>query len=322
MKVPNRLLKLINEKNDFLIATHIKPEGDAIGSSLALALGLKKIGKRVYLINRDPVPSMLRFLPSSRLFKRRPPRKMFDLLFLLDCNTLERTGFKTGVRAENTAIVDHHILNDDAVQSISKSLTYINPEAAATGVLVYKILQALKIPLDKRIATNLYTSILDDTGGFRYSNTDPESLKIASYLVEAGAKPYEITKELYENVTLSSIRLRTLALSTIKMKDGVAWIIVTEDMLRRTRTTAEDTEDFVNFPRGVKGVEVAVFFREEDSGFCKVSLRSKGSINVAKLADGLGGGGHAAAAGCKVRGSLKEVQEKVLKIVRRAIKRR
>jgi len=322
MKVPNKLLKLIKDNDDFLIATHIKPEGDAIGASLALAIGLKKMGKRVYLVDRDPVPYFLKFLPSSRLFRQKPPRKMYDVLLLLDCNTLERTGFKTGLRAEKTAIVDHHIVQDNSSQSIKNALAYIDPDAAATGVQVYKILQGLKVPIDKQIATNLYTTILTDTGGFRYSNTDPESLEIASCLVEAGARPWEITKELYENATFSSIRLLTLALSTIQMKEGVAWITVTEDMLRRTNASGEDTEDFVNYPRGLKGVEVAVFFREDDSGFCKVSLRSKGRVNVAKLAESLGGGGHAAAAGCKVRGSLEAVKNEVLKKVRSAIRKR
>jgi phosphoesterase RecJ-like protein len=325
MKVPNKLLKLIRDASDFLVVTHIKPEGDAIGSALALALGLKKMGKRVCLVDRDPVPYFLRFLPASHLFRQTPPRRFFEVLLLLDCNTPERAGFKEGLRAEKTGIIDHHILRKNVPGSTINSsvqVNYIDPEAAATGVLVYKILRALKVTLDERIATNLYTAILVDTGGFRYSNTNSESLRIGSLLVDAGARPWAITKELYENSRINSVRLLALALSTVVIKDGVAWMSVTEDMLDKTGSSSDDTEDFVNYPRGLQGVEVAAFFREDGSGFCKVSLRSKGRVNVAKVAEGFGGGGHAAAAGCRLKGSLVNVQKKVLTAVRRAVRNR
>lgn len=321
MRVPERLLKLIKGSSDFLIVTHIKPEGDAIGSSLALALGLRTMGKRVYLVDRDPVPSFLKFLPASGLFRTQPPRRICDVLLLLDCSTLERTGFRNGLKANKIVIVDHHILKADVVPMTQNALRYIHPEAASTGVLVYNILKRLGVPIDKRIATNLYTSILVDTGGFRYSNTEPICLKIASSLVEAGARPWEITKEIYEKVDLKSVRLLSLSLDTLKVKECVASMSVTKDMLRSTGTTSEDTEDFVNYPRSIDGVEVAIFFREEDSGFCKVSLRSKSNVNVEKIAGFFGGGGHAAAAGCRVRGSLKAVERIVLQKVIKVVKK-
>lgn len=325
MKVPGKLLKLIRDSDDFLIVTHIKPEGDAIGSALALALGLKKLGKRVCLLDRDPVPYFLRFLPSSNLFRQTPPGRVFEALLILDCNTLERTGFTDGLRTEKIGIIDHHILGRNRSGSVSKSLTpvgYIDPEAPATGVLVYKVLKALKVAIDKQIATNLYTAILVDTGGFRYSSTNAESHRIGALLVDAGAEPWAIAKELYENSRINSIRLLALALSTIGMKDGVAWISVTEDMLRRTGSSSDDTEDFVNYPRGLQGVQVAAFFREDGSGYCKVSLRSKGRVNVAVVAEVFGGGGHAAAAGCRLKGSLESVRKRVLIAVRRAVRNR
>jgi phosphoesterase RecJ-like protein len=325
MKVPNKILRLIRDADDFLLVTHVKPEGDAVGSALALALGLRKMGKRVCLVDRDPVPYFLRFLPASRHFRQRPPRRSFEVLLLLDCNTLERAGFKQGLRAEKAGVIDHHIMRKDVSESKitpSGQVNYIDPEAAATGILVYKVLRALKVEIDERIATNLYTAILVDTGGFRYSNTDSESLSIGALLVEAGARPWTITKELYENSRIQSVRLLSLALSTIALKDGVAWMSVTKDMLDKTGSSSQDTEDFVNYPRGLQGVEVAAFFREEGSGFCKISLRSKGRVNVAKVAEGFGGGGHAAAAGCRLEGSLVNVQKKVLTAVRRAVRNR
>ncbi len=302
---------------------HINPEADSLGSSLALALGLRKMGKRdICVLSRDPVPENLRFLPSSKTVRRRPPRREFDVLFIVDCNDPERTGFK-GFRAAKTAVIDHHVLPADAGKSefySSLSASLIDPEAAATGLLVYKVLTALRIPIDKNIAENLYAAILVDTGGFRYSNSSPESLKIASRLVEAGAKPWDITKDVYESIPFRSMKLLGLSLSTLEKKDGVAWITTTRAMFRKTGATAEDAEDFVDYPRKVKDIDVAVFFRQDAMRSFKISLRSKGRVNVQKIAKRFNGGGHVAAAGCTVNGTLKEVQDKVLRAVREALK--
>jgi phosphoesterase RecJ-like protein len=323
MKISSKLLNLIKQSTSFLIAGHINPEGDSIGSCLAFALGLKKMGKKeICVFSKDPVPENLKFLPSARTIKQKLPRKEFDVLFLIDCNSLERTGTDL-FRAKKTAIIDHHVLSsDDATSEFYKSVSasLIDTNAAAAGLLVYKVLKALKIPIDKEIATNLYTAILIDTGGFRYSNASPESLKAACHLVEAGASPWNITKEIYENIPFKGLKLLGLSLSTLEQKDGIAWITTTKDMFDQTNTTAEDCEDFVDFPRKVNGAEVAIFFREHKDKLYKLSLRSKGKVNVEKIAKHFGGGGHVAAAGCKVKGTLKEVQDKVFKVARKAIK--
>jgi phosphoesterase RecJ-like protein len=325
MKTYSDLLELIIQSGSFIIAGHINPEGDSIGSSLALALGLKKLGKSdITVLSRDSVPDNLKFLPEARIIKRTAPRRKVDLALLVDCNSLERTGFKK-FNAASTAIIDHHVLppNADKMDFYSTlGAQLIDSSAAATGLLIYKVLFSLKVPLDKDIATNLYTAILVDTGGFRYSNVSPESLKTASHLVEAGASPWDITKELYESVPFEGLKLLGLSLSSLEKKDGVAWISTTEEMFRQTHTAAEDCEDFVDFPRKVKGVEVAIFFRQAEEHMFKLSLRSKGKVDVQKIARHFGGGGHAAAAGCRVRGTLEEVQQKVLKVVRKAIKER
>jgi len=322
-KVSSELLNLIRRNSSFLIVGHINPEADSLGSSLALALGLRKMGKRdICVLSRDPVPENLRFLPSSKKVKLKPPRREFDVLFIVDCNDPERTGFK-GLRAAKTAVIDHHVLPAGAGKSgfyRSLSASLIDPDAAATGVLVYKVLTALGIPIDKNMAENLYAAILVDTGGFRYSNSSPESLKIASSLVEAGAKPWDITKDVYESIPFRSMKLLGLSLSTLEKKDGVAWITTTRAMFRKAGATAEDSEDFVDYPRKVKGIDVAVFFRQDGMKSFKISLRSKGRVNVQKIAKRFNGGGHVAAAGCTVNGTLKEVQEKVLKAVRAALK--
>ena len=321
-KISSDLLNLIKNSNSFLIVGHINPEGDSLGSSLALALGLKKLGKKnVHVVSRDPVPENLNFLPSSRLVKHKIPRKKHDVAILVDCNHIDRTGFNS-LNAVKTAVIDHHVLPDNADRSDfykSVSASFIDPAAAAAGLLVYKVLSALKITLTREMATNLYTALMVDTGGFRYSNASPEALMAASQLVKSGAVPLNISTELYENNPFSAMKLQGLALATIDTKDGMAWITVTKTMFKKTGTTAEDCDEFVDLPRRIKGIEVAIFFRQDGNSSYKVSFRSKGKANVQKIAESFGGGGHVAAAGCKIKGSLKDVQTKVFKAVRKEI---
>ena len=322
-KISSKLLNLIQQSKSFLIVGHINPEGDSIGSSLAFALGLKKLRKKeICVLSKDPVPENLKFLPYADHITQAPPEREFDVVFLVDCNGLERTGFES-FRAKKTAIIDHHVLPPDSAQSDfynDLSAYIIDPGAAATGLLIYKVLTALKVPIDQKIATNLYTAILVDTGGFRYSNASPESLRTACHLVESGARPWSITKELYENVSYEGMKLLGLSLATLERKDGISWITTTKGMFEKTGTTAADCEDFVDFPRKVKDTEVAIFFRQAGDRSFKISLRSKGSVNVQKIAKSFGGGGHVAAAGCKVKGTLKDVQDRVIRVVRQAIK--
>ncbi len=322
-KISSKLTNILRKENSFLIVGHINPEGDSIGSTLALALGLKKLGKKdVRVLSRDRVPESLKFLPSSKTIKQTLPRKKYDVVILVDCNEIKRTGFES-FNTKHTVVIDHHIIPADAAKSefyTSLAASLIDPNAAAAGLLIYKVLNALKVAIDKNIATNLYTAILTDTGGFRYSNASAESLRAASVLVEAGAKPWDITKEVYENVPYKSLKLLGLTLSTLELKDGIAWINTSNSMLNKTGTTPEDCEDFVNYPRKVKDAEVAVFFRQDGNNNYKLSLRSKGKVDVQKVAMSFGGGGHAAAAGCKVTGSFKTVQNKVFKAIKTAIK--
>lgn len=335
MKSPPKLLKLIKENRKFLIVSHINPEGDAIASGIALALGLKKLGKYAYILSKDPLPDILKFLPDSNLINTRLPSVNFDVLIMIDCNSMERTGFsapgKSGrggknLKAKTTAVIDHHLLPSHDThytppeKSGQQSIRWIEPNASATGELIYRLLTLLHVQIDKKIATNLYTAIFTDTGGFRYSNTSVESLRIASKLINAGANTWEITKEIYENIPLNYFRLLTLTLSTLEKKGKIAWITVTRRMLRKTNTSVQATEDFADRPRKIKGVEVGIFFRQDRENLFKVSLRSKGAVNVADIARVFGGGGHANAAGCVIKGSLKEVQNKVFQAVRKAIK--
>ena len=323
MKISSKLIRLIKESSSFVITGHINPDGDSAGSCLGLALGLKKTGKKnITVLMKDPIPETLAFLPSAKTVKHLPPKKDCDLLFILDCNTLDRTGFES-INAKKTVVIDHHVLPLSTARSkFHRSLaeSIIDPGSAATGMMVYNLLKALKVDIDKKIATNLYAAIIVDTGGFRYSNSSPEALRIASHLVEAGAKPWSISKEIYENKPYRAMKLLGLSLATLERKNGVAWISSTDSMFKKTGAEAGNCEDFVDFPRKVKGVEVAVFFRYNGGNSYKVSLRSKGKVNVQKIAKSFGGGGHAPAAGCRIKGSLKDVQDKVLKAIKKEMK--
>lgn len=325
MKISSKLIGLIKRSSSFVITGHINPDGDSAGSCLGLALGLKKIGKKdVTVLMKDPLPENLAFLPSAKTVKHSPPKKECDLLFILDCNTLDRTGFES-IRAKKIVVLDHHLLPANTAKSgFHRSLAecIIDIGSAATGMIVYNLLKALKVDIDKKIATNLYAAIIVDTGGFKYSNSSPEALRIASHLVEAGARPWSISKEIYENKPYRSIKMLGLSLATLEKKNGVAWISATDSMFKKTGAASGNCEDFVDFPRKVKGVEVAVFFRYNGANSYKVSLRSKGKINVQNIATSFGGGGHAPAAGCRIKGSLKEVQDKVLKAIKKEIKKK
>jgi phosphoesterase RecJ-like protein len=320
-KISPKLLNLIKENRNFLIVSHINPEGDAIGSCVALSLGLQKIGKSVYILNRDPVPEIVKFLPHSGRVSQKVPSQKFDVVFIIDCVNMERTGFNN-LRAEHVVIIDHHIPQSGNVESTAStpaSINFIDPEASAAGELVYKLLYSLKIPIDRDIAVNLYTAIFTDTGGFRYSNTHPETLNIAARLIESGADPWQVTIEIYESSSYNRLKLLAQSLATLEKKDRIAWITITREMFKKTQTSAEDTENFVDYPRTIYGIEVSVLFREDKKNSYKISFRSKGNVNVEKIAKTFGGGGHANAAGCKVYGTLPEVKKKILNVVKKAM---
>ncbi len=313
----NKILNVIRKNHDFLITTHINPEGDAIGSELALGIALSSIGKNVSVINHDPVPSRYRFLPwSDRVKTEYTNSEKFDAAFVLDCSSIDRTGSVGELikRAELIVNIDHHLTALPFAH-----ISYVDSSASATGELVYEIIKRMKIKINKEIATNLYTAIFVDTGSFRYSNTTPSSMRIAAELLESGVDPWYISEKIYETQPLERLRLLALTLGTLEIViDGrVASIVITREMLERTGSTIETTEDLINYPRSIENIEVAVLFREEGENLYKVSFRSKGRVNVAEICEIFGGGGHHGAAGCNIKGSLGEVKSIVYEILKR-----
>ncbi|HXG30114.1 MAG TPA: bifunctional oligoribonuclease/PAP phosphatase NrnA [Thermodesulfobacteriota bacterium] len=323
-----RIVQVIRKGKRFLVTSHENPDGDAIGSMLGLGLALESIGKEVAFYNRDGTPRVLGFLSDSDKIKSSLSsiEGRFDCTFIVDCTDTSRVGmefqdFVDSGRCGTRVIIDHHQTNKP-----SADLYLLNPDASSTGMIVYSLLKALSLEITPDIAKSLYTTIVVDTGSFRYSNTNQETFRVAADLVELGADPWEISHAIYESEPLPRLRLLGLVLPTLEVsEDGrIAWVYVSRDMFRATGTTKEDTEGFVNFPRSIKGVEVAVLFREEEAdkngSRWKVSLRSNGRVDVSLIAEGFGGGGHKRAAGCLLTGSLATVKQRLFSSINEALR--
>jgi phosphoesterase RecJ-like protein len=317
MSEPAGLIAALYNCKTVLISVHKNPDGDALGSQIGLMLALEKIGKEVFAHNLDPVPEIYRFLPGTDRITIGPSVKgTYDAFLVLDADP-PRTGLFSGSWPARTLInIDHHVTNPR-----EWPLTWLDPDATATGEMIYRLINGLKIPLDKDISICLYTAIFTDTGSFRYSNTTAESMRIAATLIEAGADPWMVTENVYESYAFNRINLLGKVLSGIeRSQDGrIAWVLVTDDLYRQTGTSAEDTDNFVNFVRSVKGVEVAVLFRQTGAAQYKISLRAKGRVDLSGLAASLGGGGHKNAAGGVLDGTFSAVRDKVLMAVAQAL---
>ena len=318
MKEIQKVIQEIRDHQSFYITAHVNPEADAMGSSLALAWSLRQLGKQAQVVSRDPLPKILSFLPHQGILTQMaqiaPPP---DVLFVLDCGDIERTGFFDGPKRPSFPIVniDHHVTNKNF-----GTVNWVDPDAAATAELIYDLDRELGLDMTPEIAICLYTAILSETGFFAYSNTSPKVLKIAAELIERGVDPWAVAQKVRENSVGRLRLLGGLLLELEQTPDGkIAWLAVTQEHFKKTGTTAEDTEEFVSYPRSLNGVEVAIMFREVDSGTCKVSLRSKDRVDVSAIAQQFGGGGHKKAAGCTVKGGLKEVQTRVIQAVKKGL---
>jgi phosphoesterase RecJ-like protein len=304
----------IRSSHTFLLTTHEGPDGDAVGSSLALASILRKIGKDVVVHYRDPVPDLYGFLPGTDRVQAHIPDRDFDVAFVLDIGELRRAGdeFCRFGRIGKIINLDHHL----ACENFGTH-NLIDPTAAATGVLVYRIATALGYSYDRETALCLYVSIITDTGSFRYSNANREAFTIAGEMIECGVNAWDVSEQLYESQPRKRLELLARCLPTLEVIKGglAASVTVTLDMYAATGGNAELTDGFVNYPRSIRGVEVAIFFRQLEEGRVKVGFRSKGKVNVAVFSAAMGGGGHHNAAGCTVEGTIDEVKARVYALV-------
>lgn len=313
---------LIREADRILFFLHISPDGDSIGSTLAMVHALRRAGKQAIGVGVDPVPRNYQFLPGwdSLFVPWQDVQGEWDLACFLDCGDMERVGDGLPIvaRASRTLNVDHHTTN-----TVYGQHNYIDYTAAAVGELAYLLIRELGLPIDQTIATCLYTSIVADTGGFKYDSTRPRTHRIAAELLEAGAQPYEVATALFENESMARMALLAHALATLQVDPTgqIASLYVTREMLEQTGAGDEDVEGLVNYARSVTGVEVGVIFRETTDGRVRVGLRSRRRVDVGAVAFQFGGGGHARASGCGFGGgaTMEEVRTKVLSAIQAVI---
>lgn len=321
MKVPTELLQLLLSSDKILVASHLGPEGDAIGSALALALGLRRLGKTVEVVCHEGVPKRYKFLPSADKIKSEPTFEP-KILVLVDCADLRRADLPKRFKQKSnlpTIVIDHH--PQKSGRKNEKRIEWVNSKAAATAEMIYELLRALKIPIRIEIATCLYSGLISDTGVFQFRNTTPKTLRLAAFLLEHGVDPQELAYRIWEVRSFEATKLLARCLLKVKFEPeiGLAWSVLTAKDFERTGTTDEDTENFVNFIRAIEGTKVAILFREVKPSFVKVSLRSKGGTDVAAIARRFGGGGHIAAAGCKLNSPLRLALKQVLSEVRKVL---
>ncbi len=308
------VVSLVRNANTIYLATHVSPDGDAIGSLLGLYWALTALGKTCPIACADAVPPSLAFLPGSDRISTQPPGGQ-DLIIVLDTADTDRLGSlysESAFRAAPVVNMDHHVTNVRY-----GSVNVIRPKAAAVGEMIYDLVRRLGVAMDERIATCLLTAIVTDTIGFRTTSTSPRTLRLAAALMEAGASLSHIVQQSFENRPLPVLRLWGQVLSGFQMTDGIAWAGIPNRVLQQFGLREDEAKGLVNFLRGTEGTSVAVLLMEGSNGTVKVEFRSNGAINVAAIAAALGGGGHPAASGCTVTGRLAQVEQRVLAEVRR-----
>ncbi len=309
-----QFIDTVKSGKNFLIASHSHPDGDGIGSTIALARGIESLGgKNAVMFNANKVPYNLEFLPGSKeMVTKIPEGMLFDVTILVDCADLKRVGGEaadlTKERTGKVILIDHH-----EQSGADFDISCVDVTAAAAGEVVYDILKEMGVKITPDVATLILTTFIVDTGSFRYSNTSAKLMRDAAELMDAGASTWRITVELHESDPMAYMKLLRLVLGTFDHSaDGkVAWIVLTQQMLDDANAPLDVAEEFINFPRSIKGVEVAILFRELKDGKWKVSFRSKDKVDVQKIAKKFEGGGHSHAAGCSPEGNLAEIKERV-----------
>ncbi|UUZ85967.1 bifunctional oligoribonuclease/PAP phosphatase NrnA [Paenibacillus sp. P26] len=286
----------IRDNDDFLVVSHIQPDGDAAGSTFGTAWSLHALGKRFTLINEGHMPEKFMYMAgplSITDYEKNPPERKFERIISVDCADFERIGrvhecFGDGYRLLN---IDHHATNDGFGQ-----VNLVQADAAATVEILYDLVKTMNVPFSEELNQCIYSGSLTDTGGFRYSNTTPKVLTIAAELLGYGVPGYELAERLLETMTFAQVSLLKESLKTLSFAHDkkVAWLSVSLADLTATKASSEDMDGLVNYARNVEGVEVGILFKEKQPGIVKVSLRSAGKVDVAQLAKGFGGGGMSA----------------------------
>jgi phosphoesterase RecJ-like protein len=309
-----QVLQEIQQRRRFLVTSHARPDGDAIGSTLALAQILRKMGKSAEIVLGDPVPLLYHPLPGSEIIVRSSQvNGDYDAVIILECDSVQRTRLR-GLDNQFLINIDHH-----ASSRPFANINWIDPSAVATAELIFRLAQAAQVKITPEIATCLYTAVLTDTGAFCYAPTNACTFELAKFLVEHGADPGKIAQGVYFSSPMSKMCLLGAALSRLERDGEIAWMSVTRHDMERFGALDEDCEGLVNYALSISGIEVAIFFREVAQERIRVSIRSKGAVNVAEIAQKFGGGGHECAGGFSTEGPVEESVKRVLAELRAKI---
>ena len=312
----SQVVELIENKDFFGITTHRRPDGDGIGSSLALYWLLRSLGKSAEIIVRDPVPSSCIRLPGASEVRRvETVDREYDAVFVMECSDVERPGIQNLDR-QFLVNIDHHSSSE-----LFGDINWIDSTASAVGEMIYNLCKAIGARITREVAECVYTALLTDTGSFHYSNTTERTFKVASELLRAGVKPAKLAESVFNSYPWSRVQLLAQVMSSVKRHDSgkVASLRQSQEMLELSKATEEDAEGFVNIPLTAEEVEAVVMLKESSPGVFRASLRSKGDVNVAKIAEKFDGGGHRNAAGCTLQGDWDEVEKQLVDLLVEAV---
>lgn len=306
------VLRTLQAHESFLVTSHARPDGDAIGSSLAAMYLLQAMGKRVVVALADPIPRTFARLPGADRIAREQPAAAAEVALVLECDSIARTGFPL-LNAPLTINIDHH-RSGRAYAAVN----WIDPSAAAVGAMLYELAIAAGVPISPDFATCLYTALLTDTVRFTIPAITAETFALAHHLVSLGADAAGVAEAVYNSVRPARLRVLGTALLRLQIEGPIAWSAITLKDIEAAEAEIEDCEDIVNHVIGVEGVCAAAFLREMHDGRYRVSLRSKGNVDVAEVAERLGGGGHQNASGCTLEGPLSQLTAQLTSTLRSA----
>jgi phosphoesterase RecJ-like protein len=305
------VLRQIERRDSFVLTSHARPDGDAIGSALACCQVLRAMGKQADVVLHDAVPRIYRPLPfADQAVQADRLNGSYEAAIILECDSLLRTRLE-GLEDRFLINIDHH-----ASGRPFADVNWIDPHAVATAEMVFRLGREAGVPLSPEIATCLYTALMTDTGSFMFQGTNEHTFALARELTLAGADPSHCARNIYFAHSGAKMRLLGEALRNLNQEGHLAWIWVTQEQMERCGAKEEDCEGLVNYALSIADAEVAVFFRELPDGRFRVSLRSKGKVNVANLAERFGGGGHECASGCAVKGPLQAAVSEILSHLR------
>jgi bifunctional oligoribonuclease and PAP phosphatase NrnA len=303
----DEVLDQIGRRQNFILTSHARPDGDAVGSVLACCQMLQSMGKQASVVLSDGVPAIYRPLPFSEAVLHTPEQAPdAEAAILLECDSVQRTGL-AGLDHHYLINIDHH-----ATARQFADVNWIDPSACSTAEMIFSLARKAVVDVSPEMATCLYTAVLADTGSFCFYGTTERTFVLAQELVRCGANPVRIAHDMYFSNPISKMRLLGSALTTLQRYGSLVWMHVDRAAMQHCHASEEDCEGLVNYALAIGGVEVALFFREQSDGRFRVSLRSKGAVNVAAVAKVFGGGGHECASGCGMDGPLSAATDRVL----------